>query len=582
MKELTLTKTFAVDIEKADEERTLTAIASTDNPDRDHDVLKADGWDLKNFKNNPVLLWGHQSSELPVGTVTDIKQDGNKLVFKARFPKEGVSQKADEVYGLYKDGILRAFSVRFTSKDYKQNESGGLTFEKAELLEISAVTVPANAEALVQQVKNLKNKEGEQEMADTKAQEKKEEKVLTMEEVEAKIKEMTENIEKNATEKANALFEDTKKEYEATITEQRKALEELNKTLNELKEAEKARKEAEKKKEEEEKKAMGKMKKAPAVIEKHNDDTRMKDFTRALLERDYVGLKDLSEGTDKYGGYLVPNEFRNQVLQIMGDGGVARREGTVINMSGDTLNIPRLDTKTAVSWTAESGTISSGTPEFGTVTLTAKKAALIVPVTSELFEDSAVNLQSILAGMFAEKLAEAEDTQAFTGDGTVFTGILEESDINTVTMGSGDTGFSNVALDDLFNLIAAVKQSVARNGKFFMHRTIWSTVKNMTDSNGNYVFNPTDQTLLGYPVVFSDDMNSISDTANSTVFMGFGDMRNIYIGDRRKISIALADQATVGSTNLYEQDMLALRVTERIGMAIALPQAFAVLKTAAA
>jgi HK97 family phage major capsid protein len=77
-------------------------------------------------------------------------------------------------------------------------------------------------------------------------------------------------------------------------------------------------------------------------------------------------------------------------------------------------------------------------------------------------------------------------------------------------------------------------------------------------------------------------MNSISDSAISTVFMGFGDLRNIYIGDRRRISIALADQATVGTTNLYEKDMLALRVTERVAMAIALPQAFSVLKTAAA
>ena len=580
MELLTLKKSLTAEIKADTDERTLTAIASTSNPDRDHDVLPSDGWNLKNFKKNPVMLYGHDSRDLPVATVTDIKQDGEKLVFKARFPKPGIHDFADKVYELYKDGILRAFSVRFSSKDYEKNDYGGLTFKKSELLEISAVTIPANAEALVQQVKQLK--ESDNDMADTKAPEKKEEKVLTMEEVEAKIKEMTENMEKNATEKANALFEDTKKEYEETIKEQRKALEELNKRLNELKEAEKARAEAEKIAKEQEKKEIGAMKKAPAVIEKHTDETRVKDYFMAMLNKDYAGLKDLSEGTDKYGGYLVPNEFRNQILQIMGDGGVARREGTVINMSGDTLNIPRLDTKTAVSWTAESGTISSGTPEFGTVTLTAKKAALIVPVTSELFEDSAVNLQQILAGMFAEKIAEAEDTQAFTGDGTVFTGILEESDINTVTMGSGDTTFAKVALDDLFNLIAAVKQSVARNGKFFMHRTIWSTVKNMTDTNGNYVFNPTDQTLLGYPVVFSDDMNSISDTAISTVFMGFGDMRNIYIGDRRKISIALADQATVGTTNLYEEDMLALRVTERIGMAIALPQAFAVLKTASA
>ncbi|MCK9327580.1 MAG: phage major capsid protein, partial [Bacteroidales bacterium] len=322
MELLTLKKSLTAEIKADTDERTLTAIASTSNPDRDHDVLPSDGWNLKNFKKNPVMLYGHDSRDLPVATVTDIKQDGEKLVFKARFPKPGIHDFADKVYELYKDGILRAFSVRFSSKDYEKNDYGGLTFKKSELLEISAVTVPANAEALVQQVKQLK--ESDNDMADTKAPEKK---VLTMEEVEAKIKEMTENMEKNATEKANALFEDTKKEYEETIKEQRKALEELNKRLNELKEAEKARAEAEKIAKEQEKKEIGAMKKAPAVIEKHTDETRVKDYFMAMLNKDYAGLKDLSEGTDKYGGYLVPNEFRNQILQIMGDGGVARREG---------------------------------------------------------------------------------------------------------------------------------------------------------------------------------------------------------------------------------------------------------------
>jgi HK97 family phage major capsid protein len=234
-----------------------------------------------------------------------------------------------------------------------------------------------------------------------------------------------------------------------------------------------------------------------------------------------------------------------------------------------------------VSWVSEAGQISEGTPEFGQVALTAKKAGLIIPMTTELFEDSAPDMQNILAKQFAESLAEAEDTQAVAGDGTVFTGILNDSDVHSVSMGEGNTAFTNLSLMDMFTLIAALKRNVAKNGKFFMNQTVWAYVKNMTDTNGNLIFAPTEQTLLGYPVVIMDDMNAYSASAVDTVMMGFGDLRNIYLGDRRQISIALADQATVGTTNLYEKDMLALRVTERVAIAIGLSKALALLKTAA-
>lgn len=583
MKEIQKTKQLKFYIDEADE-RVLSAVASTENPDRDHDILKSEGWQLDEYTDNPVLLFGHKSDEPPVAKVTDIEKAGNRLEFKARFPKQGVYPFADTIYELYKEGFMKAFSVRFSSNDYERNDEGGMTFNKAKLLEISAVTVPANAEALVQQVKNHKNiKRGDEEMADTKATETKTE----MQELKDELKALKEIVEAKKEvhmpdeitqfiEKSTKDLEEKQKKVEEKLAELKKA--EDKQTADKEKEDDdmkKAEKDAQDK-------DIGKIKKAPPVVKKHTDETRVKEFFTAMLDRDYIALKDLSEGTDKYGGYLVPEEFRNQVLQIMGDGGVARREGTLINMSRDTLNIPKLTTKPSVNWVSESSQISTGDPEFGQVALTAKKAALIVPTSTELFEDSAVNIQPILSGMFAEKLAEAEDYQAFAGDGTVFTGILNDGDVNTVTMGSGDTSFDNVALNDIFNLMASVKQSVARNGKFFMDRTIWSVIKNLTDTNGNYVFNPTDQTLLGYPVVFADDMNAYSDDGISTVMMGFGDMSNIYIGDRRQMSVALADQATVGSTNLYEKDMLALRVTERVAIAIALSGAFGLLKTAAA
>jgi len=65
-------------------------------------------------------------------------------------------------------------------------------------------------------------------------------------------------------------------------------------------------------------------------------------FFKALIQRDFITVKALSEGTDNAGGYLVPEEFRAGVLDIMNDVGYTRKYGTVIRMNRDVLNIPNL------------------------------------------------------------------------------------------------------------------------------------------------------------------------------------------------------------------------------------------------
>ena len=324
---------------------------------------------------------------------------------------------------------------------------------------------------------------------------------------------------------------------------------------------------------------IGKVDAAPELDAETKKDVR--EFFKALVGRDYVALKALSEGTDSAGGYLVPEEFSAKVIDIAGQYGYVRRFGTVVPMRRDTLTIPKFSSKPAVQWVGEGGTIPAGQPSFDQVQLTAKKAALIVPVTTELFEDSGVDVANLLSKLFGEAVAKAEDEQGFTGNGTVFTGILHADGVNTVTMDAGETSFSDVSADDLINLIAAVPSSAADKGMFVMHRTILAKVKTLKDGNGSYLFDPKDRTIWGYPVITSDVMPALGDSAADTPFIIFGDLSYLYLGDRKKISVALADQATVGSDNLFEKDMLALRVIERVAIAVAMPEAFAILKTAA-
>ncbi len=131
------------------------AIASTDVMDRQGERVSQEGWDLKNFKKNPLLLWGHDHSKIAVGNAKNIhiERTGGKprLVFTPVFHDK--TEDARALGALYEEGWMNSFSVGFIPKDMDGATS---TYLKQELLEISACNVPANPEATVMAMKSLK------------------------------------------------------------------------------------------------------------------------------------------------------------------------------------------------------------------------------------------------------------------------------------------------------------------------------------------------------------------------------------------------------------------------------------------
>lgn len=130
-------------LEKSNDE--IVGIASTEREDRQGEKIKQDGWDLKNFKKNPVLMASHRYDQFPIGKVTNIKVEDNRLTFKAIFSE--ATALALEAKQLVSEGILKAFSVGFIPREYDAKNPSMIT--KAELLEISLVSIPANPEAIV-------------------------------------------------------------------------------------------------------------------------------------------------------------------------------------------------------------------------------------------------------------------------------------------------------------------------------------------------------------------------------------------------------------------------------------------------
>ena len=147
----------------ADLDRSFWMVASNEARDRDGDVIRAKGWNLKAFKKNPVGLFMHDYRQLPVFRVPDIKVDGSKLMALMHFPEE-LGGLSDDVYNAFQARALNASSVGFAPEEVRDDEKtreefglpaenaygNGILFWKQELFELSAVTVPSNPEALAQ------------------------------------------------------------------------------------------------------------------------------------------------------------------------------------------------------------------------------------------------------------------------------------------------------------------------------------------------------------------------------------------------------------------------------------------------
>lgn len=143
-------KTFAATVKKLGE-NVYEFIASTEDVDRDGEVVTASGWDLDNYRKNPVVMFAHDYRSLPIGKAVDIKVRGKKLVSKIEFTPPEVNEFGDAVKRLVEWGALSAVSVGFAPREWTDGEGEKepkRRYTRQELLEQSIVPVPSNPNAL--------------------------------------------------------------------------------------------------------------------------------------------------------------------------------------------------------------------------------------------------------------------------------------------------------------------------------------------------------------------------------------------------------------------------------------------------
>ena len=150
-------RAYAVFETKAIDEkrRIFTGWATTPAPDRVQDTIDPMG---ATFKNPLVLLHQHRHDS-PIGSVKFDKPTAKGIQFTAEIPvidEPGpLKDRVDTAWGEIKAGIVRAVSIGFRPLKYAYREDGGIDFQEVEIYELSTVSVPANAQAVISAIKSL-------------------------------------------------------------------------------------------------------------------------------------------------------------------------------------------------------------------------------------------------------------------------------------------------------------------------------------------------------------------------------------------------------------------------------------------
>jgi HK97 family phage prohead protease len=150
-----------LEVKSVDEDkRVIRGVATTPSVDRVGDIIEPEG---VKFSNPMPLLWQHQHDK-PIGHVKFDKPTKAGINFEAEIAKTDepgtLKERLDEAWQSIKMRLVKAVSIGFRPVEYSFMENGGIRFSECEVYELSAVTIPANADALIQQIKSVQGDEG--------------------------------------------------------------------------------------------------------------------------------------------------------------------------------------------------------------------------------------------------------------------------------------------------------------------------------------------------------------------------------------------------------------------------------------
>ena len=568
---------------------------SDETVDRLGDRILAKGWDLQAYLQNPVALFGHDASrpENVIGRSVNLAVKATELIGDIDFAPEDVNPTGDLVFRLYRGGFMSAVSVGFEPIDFEyvseKGRDGGIDYKRQRLLEISAVPIPANPNALA-----LARSKG----IDTTPLRRWAERAIDENRTLIMSRASLETVARQAgpgmprgrwKNKSRAEMLEMLAADEAADALHTSSTQSVSLTPHGYGE--------------------------PPVRERHGRDAlgisvgrfvagaliaakSGKSAGAAFVERHWKDrrvaaalVKALSTTGTSTGGALIPQEFAAELIELLRAETVFRRAGprTLLIEEGN-LTIPRQTAAAVAGYVGELDDLMASQPSFDDVQLNLKKLTALVPVSNDLLRRAPIDMDATLRDDMKETIARREDIAFLLGDGSGESpiGLLNQcvasQKFNVLPFQAYDnTTLLTQSIGTLRSLQMTMKQNMSR-----MIRPAWISVpgtfeflKTLRDDMGGFILAPEMEkgSLLETPFYATQQLPS-----NLAVMVGgspelvgayliLADMSDLILADGLTLKIDTSDSASYldpsgAMVSAFSRDQTMFRATTEHDVAL--------------
>ena len=391
-------------------------------PDRVGDVIEKGAFDQPEAL---PMLFAHDQAQV-IGIWDSITETPEGLNVKGRLLVDDV-ERAREVRAMIRAGAVSGLSIGFITKDATRHAKGR-TIKALALHEISVVAVPCHPDARIKTGKGG-----------------------TPDHEEIVLENTNPAQEVNAQTPANDAPQVDLKAFEV-----------IKSRLDKLE-------------------AKANRPGAPAIATGKINDEK-KAFVNFIRSGDASELKALAVSTPSTGGILAPDSTSAAILEKVVEMSPVRQLATVIQMSGPSLNLPRLVKSVQPQIVSETGTKPDDEPSFEEITLKPFLAGVSVPMTLSLLEDSQVNLDAYVAGHIAKQFALKESQWFVNGDGTTAPEGVMSASAGIAEMAGA------VQPNDLISMFYELPQEHAANGAWLMNPKTIAAIRMLANTTGDYLW----------------------------------------------------------------------------------------------
>lgn len=310
-------------------------------------------------------------------------------------------------------------------------------------------------------------------------------------------------------------------------------------------------------------------------------DLYMRKGVEAVMQAGPEFAKSLATDKDTDGGYLVPRNVSNKIIELLVEFSPIRSyAGRESISTGDSFEYPlEGSTVFAQGKHGERQTPSetaTGTLGMGKVPTHYQYAE--PRATQKMLDDSATNVEAWISKKVGEQFGKEEGQWFVSGTGVGEPeGIITNANVSLVEGAASGT----ITHEDMLDLLAALPEAYAKRAALFMRRATRFYLRKIRDlsggaGTGQFMWQPSIQvggnpTYDGAEVVETPDLAAVAASAKPIIY---GDLREGYLIVDRQGVVQIRDPLTA-------KPFIKFYTTRRVGGQVVKPEAIRIFKVKA-